>query len=161
MSATEKSSLEKWIDAVLHEDGKNLTIGSVRTMAMIRQEFKRLYSIEQERDELKQWKKEATLVMPDFQKIGAALGVKLGASVHDKILPGIEKLIEERDRYKFLMEGVSTYLSGWREAIGLLEDHTADQIKLKNMVAAMDQIDETAEAIHLTTANPSQQNTQP
>src|ERR1700744_1097907 len=33
-------------------------------------------------------------------------------------------------------------IGGWREAIAILEDHTSDLVKLKNMTAALDQIDE-------------------
>lgn len=42
--------------------------------------------------DFKRWKAEAIAVMPDYQKIGELLGLKLGQSVHDKIVPGIEKL---------------------------------------------------------------------
>lgn len=40
--------------------------------------------------QLRQWKKEALEVMPDFQKIGKLIGVPLGESVHDKIIPYLE-----------------------------------------------------------------------
>lgn len=42
--------------------------------------------------ELEAWKQEAISVMPDMQQIGKLLGVKLGQSVHDKIVPGIREL---------------------------------------------------------------------
>jgi hypothetical protein len=45
-----------------------------------------------ENDQLQAWKKEAIAVMPDYQAIGKAIGVKLGESVHDKILPEINRL---------------------------------------------------------------------
>lgn len=45
-------------------------------------------------EELRRWKAEALKVMPDFQAIGKALGVPIGETIHDKILPGIEKLKE-------------------------------------------------------------------
>lgn len=44
------SNLEKWIKAILQEDVKNLSIGSVRTLQMIKQEFERL---QKENKELK------------------------------------------------------------------------------------------------------------
>lgn len=50
--------------------------------------------------ELEQWKKEAMEVMPDYQKIGQLLGINLGESVHDKIVPGIEKMKEALKWYK-------------------------------------------------------------
>lgn len=48
--------------------------------------------LKKEIEELKSWKQSAISVMPDMQAIGKALNVPLGQSVHDKILPGIEKL---------------------------------------------------------------------
>jgi hypothetical protein len=42
--------------------------------------------------ELKEWKESALMVMPDYQAIGKALGLQLGESVHDKILPAIQKV---------------------------------------------------------------------
>lgn len=48
--------------------------------------------LEQERDALARWKAEALSVMPPLQEIGAALGLTLGDSIHDKILPGIQAL---------------------------------------------------------------------
>lgn len=50
---------------------------------------------QQELEELRAWKKQATEVMPDFQAIGKELGIPLGQTVHDKILTGIKKLKEK------------------------------------------------------------------
>ncbi len=44
--------------------------------------------------ELEAWKESAMKVMPDFQTIGRLIGVPLGLDVSDKIIPGIESLIE-------------------------------------------------------------------
>ncbi len=52
---------------------------------------------DKELEQLRQWKKEAIAVMPDFQKIGQLIGVKLGESVHDKIIPFIEKLLGSKE----------------------------------------------------------------
>lgn len=49
---------------------------------------------QEEIEELRRWKAEALKVMPDFQAIGNALGIPIGETIHDKILPGIEKLKE-------------------------------------------------------------------
>lgn len=46
---------------------------------------------------LKSWKRQAIAVMPPIQEIGKAIGVKLGESIHDKILPAIERLSLELD----------------------------------------------------------------
>lgn len=40
-------------------------------------------------EDLKRWKAEAISVMPDYQQIGRLLGMRIGESVHDKIIPGI------------------------------------------------------------------------
>ena len=48
-------------------------------------------------DELDGWKEAAISVMPPMQEIGKALGLTLGQSIHDKILPGIQRLTTERD----------------------------------------------------------------
>lgn len=52
----------------------------------------------QELDELREWKRQAIEVMPDMQAIGKELNIKLGESVHDKILPGIIKLKQQSDK---------------------------------------------------------------
>lgn len=48
-----------------------------------------------ENADLRRWKEEATAVMPDFQAIGKSLGIQLGKSVSEQILPGIEALKAE------------------------------------------------------------------
>lgn len=57
-------------------------------------------ALKAEVNSLRQWKYEAIAVMPDFQTIGRLLGLKLGQSVHDKIVPGIVKLKEENERLR-------------------------------------------------------------
>lgn len=52
---------------------------------------------DKEIESLSQWKKEAIAVMPDYQKIGELIGLKLGTSVHDKIVPAIEQLKAENE----------------------------------------------------------------
>lgn len=50
--------------------------------------------------ELEAWKKEAISVMPDLQAIGKELGLEIGDTVHDKILPALKKrrvLIERQN----------------------------------------------------------------
>lgn len=43
-------------------------------------------------ERLKAWKDEAIAAMPPMQEIAKALEIPLGQSIHDKILPGIERL---------------------------------------------------------------------
>ena len=74
-----------------------------------KREALRSLSIEAERDELKAWKESAISVTPDMQAIGKALNVKLGESIHDKILPGINNLLKERDRYKEVLRMDEAY----------------------------------------------------
>lgn len=52
----------------------------------------KLAAAEKERDELAQWKESAMSVSPPLQEIARELGVGLGQSIHDKILPGIREL---------------------------------------------------------------------
>lgn len=57
------SNLEKWIKAILNEDADNLSMGSVRTLQMIKHEFERL---QKENAELKSREaKESDLVVSD------------------------------------------------------------------------------------------------
>lgn len=56
--------------------------------------------LEAENEELREWKKSAISVMPPIQEIGKELNVRLGHSVHDKILPGIQALKAENKRYQ-------------------------------------------------------------
>ena len=56
-----------------------------------------------ERDALAAWKKSAISVTPPLQEIAKALGVPLGESIHDKILPGILALKGERDAARALL----------------------------------------------------------
>lgn len=63
----------------------------------IKEENKRLQS---EVNELRAWKESAMSVTPDMQKIGRLLNVRLGDSIHDKIIPGIQQLQSEIERLK-------------------------------------------------------------
>jgi hypothetical protein len=49
-------------------------------------------SLSEQYDKLRQWKKDALYVMPDFQELAKLMGVPVGESVHDKIIPYIKKL---------------------------------------------------------------------
>jgi hypothetical protein len=55
---------------------------------------------QKEIQQLKHWKESAMSVWPDMQKIGDLIGVKLGGSVHDKIIPAIEKMQSEIQHLK-------------------------------------------------------------
>lgn len=57
-------------------------------------------------DALEAWKAEALSVTPPLQEIGRELGVPLGESIHDKILPGIVALKAENQR---LREALGVY----------------------------------------------------
>jgi hypothetical protein len=51
--------------------------------------------LERELAELREWKMQAMLVMPDFQQIGTELGLTIGDNVCAEILPGIRRLNRE------------------------------------------------------------------
>jgi hypothetical protein len=48
--------------------------------------------LERERDELADWKRQSIEVSPPLHDIGRELGLTLGSSIHDKILPMIVEL---------------------------------------------------------------------
>lgn len=51
---------------------------------------------------LRAWKESAIAVMPPMQEIGKALDLNLGESIHDKILPGLLALREDKARLDWL-----------------------------------------------------------
>ncbi len=59
------------------------------TLGQESKEQDRLYD---ENQDLKRWKAQAIETMPPYQEIAEALGLKVGDSIHDKILPGIQRL---------------------------------------------------------------------
>jgi len=63
-----------------------------------KEEIKKAQRLSKERDRLAAWKESALSVEAtwDVQAVGKALGVGLGKAIHPEILPGIEKLKEER-----------------------------------------------------------------
>lgn len=48
--------------------------------------------LQKEIKELRGWKESAIAIMPDYQAIGLELGLHIGQSVYDKILPAIKQL---------------------------------------------------------------------
>lgn len=68
-----------------------------------------------ERDGLQQWKESAMSVTPPMQEIGRALGVRLGSSIHDKILPGITKLRADLAARDAVIEKMKTALNHWNK----------------------------------------------
>jgi len=78
--------------------------------------------LERERDELRRWKTEALTVMPPYQEIGQEIGVTLGSSIHDKILP---ELVRRREEIETLRrELVTTTIEGSEESMYLIETRT-------------------------------------
>lgn len=61
-------------------------------------------------EELKRWKAEALSVMPDMQAIGKAIGVPLGQSIHDKILPAIQQLSKEQQQREYSTEDIIKFM---------------------------------------------------
>lgn len=62
------------------------------------------YTLLQENAKLKAWKESAMAVHPPMQEIAKELCIPLGESIHDKILPGIQKLEAELDHAQKLLE---------------------------------------------------------
>jgi hypothetical protein len=61
--------------------------------------------------ELHEWKKQALAVMPDFQQIGNALSLPLGSNVSEEILPGINRLKDQRDALADALSVIKTIAS--------------------------------------------------
>jgi hypothetical protein len=82
-----------------------------------------LTALRSQLSEAQAWKESMLAVTPDMQKIGKLLNVKLGESVHDKIIPGIEKLQQE------VAEAQENYEKVWDECslfwIRLLDKYDA------------------------------------
>lgn len=81
-------------------------------------------------DRLKAWQASMLSVQPDMQAIGNALGLRLGESIHDKILPGIELLTRQRDGLKEALVAVR----GWIGHLG--SDQVVGDIIEKALTAA-------------------------
>jgi len=54
--------------------------------------------------ELEQWKKVAIREMADYQEIGAELGLKVGESITDKILPALRERRILCETYRYFLE---------------------------------------------------------
>lgn len=83
--------------------------GFIKMIEPYMNEAAELYASQQhstELQELREWKKQALEVMPDFQKIGELIGVKLGDTVHDKIVPYLEKITDFKWHEKDSKEGI-------------------------------------------------------
>jgi len=59
----------------------------------------------------------------------------------------LRKVTMERNEARNLLRRIGQLLGGWREAIVELEDFCSERVRLKNMLAAADQIDEIAPKI--------------
>jgi hypothetical protein len=71
----------------------NADAATIKRLQANVESLKQMFEVSQrENEQLKQWKTEAMEVMAPIDKIGKAIGVKIGESIHDKILPAIERL---------------------------------------------------------------------
>ena len=70
---------------------------------------------QQEIEQLSQWKKEAMEVFPDMQAIAKVLKIKLGESIHDKILPAIKLQQKEIERLKEVCEQIEQQRREWAD----------------------------------------------
>lgn len=63
---------------------------------------------QKELEQLQAWKESAMQVMPDYKAIAKLIGVKLGQSVHDKIVPYLEKMQQREVVMKEMVEVLET-----------------------------------------------------
>ena len=84
--------------------------------------------------ELEAWKESAMIVMSPVQEIGKAMGLQLGVSILDKVVPFIEELKKDRDWFM-------------RAHNQLLQDNVELQNKStklrEGLEAALEQVDKT------------------
>ena len=78
-------------------------------------------SAEKELQELRLWKESAMAVMPDYQRIAKLIGVPLGQSVHDKLIPFLEKVVAGEGLSNVKDEGEQETL--WIEAAAIIQGH--------------------------------------
>jgi hypothetical protein len=114
------------------EEGYDITTLWMNAEKKLRESLERestltaeLTALRSQLSEAQAWKESMLAVTPDMQKIGKLLNVKLGESVHDKIIPGIEKLQQE------VAEAQENYEKVWDAAV---ESHWYDTIKGKGGV---------------------------
>jgi len=72
--------------------------------------------LQRELEELRKWKESALSVTPPLQDIGRALGLTLGASIHDKILSGIQALQALQSAQSELTERLNQRVIDFNEA---------------------------------------------
>lgn len=63
-------------------------------------------------------------------------------------------LFSDYERDTKALSSIKTHLAnlgGWREAVAELEDHCSEPVRLKNMTAALDQIDELSALLRAET----------
>lgn len=65
-------------------------------------------------ERLKSWQREMLAVTPPMQEIGHALGLGLGESIHDKILPGIVALKAELATLRSLLAECRGYVAEYK-----------------------------------------------
>lgn len=61
-----------------------------RELNMLKDAMDKITELQAENAELKAWKESAIAIMSPMQEIGNELGIMLGESIHDKILPAIQ-----------------------------------------------------------------------
>ncbi len=59
----------------------------------------------------------------------------------------IVKCVNAHDELVAILEDARKFKGGWREAIVELEDHCSERVRLKNMLAATDSLDDWAKKV--------------
>jgi hypothetical protein len=93
-----KVPLGEWFNPVWR-DGYLYGCNSIRQQLPQQQQ-----QLQQQIDDLQKWKESAMVIMKDMQAIGKAIGVPLGQSIHDKILPAIQEMKQQQQQQRSYSE---------------------------------------------------------
>jgi hypothetical protein len=80
---------------------------------------------------LQAWKESMIAVTPDWQEIGKELGVRLGDSIHDKVLPGIKSLQEQVAQMEKAREGHKNLLDQLHIALNHIDELEKERDELE------------------------------
>jgi hypothetical protein len=93
--------------------------------------------LEQQRDELQQWKDSALRVEAswDAQSVGKLLGFALGSAIHTQIEPALRKIIEQRDKLQEELDKANSYIAtgrSWNSADSIIAEVTKQRDHYKS-----------------------------
>ncbi len=116
---------------------KNYTLKAIGYKDQITALQSSLKEKEKECEELKGWKESMISVMPPIQEIGKAINVKPGESIHDKILPFIDELKKDKERWQKTTERFKAEGDKWLNK-SISQSKQIEELKAENERLKMD-----------------------